>query len=138
MAPSAWPRLQAHRGPLLAGIGVALAVALPPALVAQVIDASGDGDLSGAITYPVVTLVLAGMCLGGLTAAARASDRKVLVAAAAALVATALVQGLGIVRRSVAGEDVAWGTVPVVAMLSVGAAAGSAALVTRRAGRTRP
>jgi hypothetical protein len=73
-----------------------------------------------------------------MMAAARAPDRKVLVAGGAALVATALVQGLGIVRRSVAGEDVAWATVPAVTLLSVAVATGSAALLTRRAGRTRP
>jgi hypothetical protein len=49
----------------------------------------------------------------------------------------ALVQVLGIVRRSAAGHDVAWASVPVLTVLGVAVAAGSA-LAQRRAGRTRP
>jgi hypothetical protein len=126
-----------HRGALLTGIGVALAVAVQPTLVAQVLDSRYE-DLSATVTYPVAALVFVGMALGGLAAAGRAPDQKVLVAALAGLVATIVVQGLGILRRSAADNDVAWSSVPVVALVSVACASGAAALAARRAGRTRP
>ena len=122
---------------LLVGVGVALAVALPPTLLAQVLDASADGDLSGAVTSSIAALVIVAMGLGGAAAAKRSGGRAVATAAVAGLVAMALVQTLGVVRRLVADEDVAWATVPVLTAVGVGAATGSA-LVGRRAGRTRP
>jgi hypothetical protein len=121
----------------LAGLGVALAAALPPTLVVQVLDATGDGDVSAAVTVPVALLVLAAMGLGGAVAARGSERRAVPTAAVAALAAMALVQVLGIVRRSAAGHDVAWASVPVLTVLGVAVAAGSA-LAQRRAGRTRP
>jgi hypothetical protein len=121
----------------LAGLGVALAAALPPTLLVQLLDATGDGDLSAAVTVPIGVLVITAMGLGGTVAARRSRDRPLATAAVAALVAMALVQSLGVVRRSVAGHDVAWASVPVLTALGVAAAVGSA-LVLRRAGRTRP
>jgi hypothetical protein len=129
--------MSAHRRALLTGIGVALAVAIPPTLVVQILDA-GYTDVSGAVTFPVAVLVVAGMALGGYTAASQAPDRQVPVAALAGLVATVMVQGLGILRRSAADDDVAWATVPAVAALSVLAAAIAGGLAGRRAASTRP
>ena len=119
------------------GIGVALAVAVPAALAAQVLDAATDDD-PGLLAYALALLVLAGAVLGGRAVARQAPDRPVLLGAAAGFVAIALVQVLGALRRSVAGHDVAWATVPLVTLVAVGLAAGAAALTGRRPGRTRP
>jgi hypothetical protein len=91
----------------LAGLGVALAAALPPTLLAQLLDATDGRDLSAAVTVPIGLLVIAAMGLGGFVAARRSRVRAVATAALAALVGMAVVQALGIVRRGVAGHDVA-------------------------------
>lgn len=125
---------------LLRGIGLALAVAVPAALLAQLLDVVTDSD-PGLLTYPLTLVVLAGMALGGREVGRRAADRAIELAALAGLVAMAVVQAVGIARRAVAGEDVAWATVPVVTLLGVGLAAAAAARsrgATARAGRTRP
>ena len=120
------------------GAGVALAVALPAALVAQLADALSDDTDLPAIAYPLVVVVLVGMGIGGWAVGRRTRAGAVPNAAAAGLVAIALVQALGIVRRVAADEPVAWGTVPVVVLVAVGLACGGAVLAGRSPGRTRP
>jgi hypothetical protein len=136
-------------GVVAVGAAAGLAVALPAALVAQVADALSDDDVSAAITVPLVLLVLAGAAVAGSVAADRAGDRVALgrgpaaIGGAAGLVVIAVVQALGVARRLVADEDVAWGTIPVVALVAVGVAAAAGVVAARRPrlrrpGRTRP
>lgn len=125
------------------GAGAALAVALPAALLAQVLDALRDDDAGGGIvTYVLASVVLVGVALGGAVAgrAGRRGHRSsaALAGAASALVAIALVLLLGVTRRLVAGEDVAWATVPATALLATLIGAGAAALGSGPAARTRP
>jgi hypothetical protein len=128
------------RGPrqvVAAGVGLALAVAVPAALLAQVVDAVSDDD-PGLLAYPLALVVLAGMAAGGDLVGRRASQAPARLGAITGLVAIAVVQALGIARRAVAGDDIAWATVPAVTVVAVVLAAGAAARRARQAGRTRP
>ena len=120
------------------GVGLALAVAVPAALVAQIVDAVSD-DTPAVVTYPLALVVLLAMAVGGrdVGRTAPAADAPRL-GAVTGLLAIAVVQALGIARRAVAGEDVAWATVPAVIVVAVALAAGAATLAARRTGRTRP
>jgi hypothetical protein len=120
------------------GSGAALAVALPAALLAQVLEAvrDGGGGLSG-LSYAMAVVVLAGMAIGGWVVGTRAPQAPVLVGAAAGLGAIAVILALGIARRSISGEDVAWRTVPVTASLAIALAATGSVLGARQAARTR-
>jgi predicted permease len=125
------------------GAATALAVGLPAALLAQVLEALRDErDSAGALTYVLAGVVLAGMALGGWACGRAAPDastrRSAALGAAAGLLAVAVVLALGIVRRLVADDAVAWATVPATASLAAALAAGGGALGVRRAGRTRP
>jgi hypothetical protein len=120
------------------GVGLALAVAVPAALLAQIVDAVSD-EAPALVAYPLALVVLVGMAVGGREVG---RDAAVPVAprlgALTGLVAIALVQGLGIARRAAAGDDVAWATIPAVVFVAVALAAVAATLAARRAGRTRP
>lgn len=123
---------------VLTGAGVALALSLPAALAAQVIDALHDGDDTPAAALLLVPVVLAGALLGGLAVGRRAIRRPDLTGAAAGALAIAVVQAIGVARRLIAEETVTWSAVPVT--IAVGAALGAlgAALTAQRAGRKRP
>jgi predicted permease len=128
------------RGPrevVAGGVGLALAVAVPAALLAQVVDAVSD-DAPGLLAYPLVLVVLAGMAVGGDLVGRRASRAPARLGAITGLLAIAVVQALGIARRAVAGDDIAWATVPAITTVATGLAAGAAHLAARKAGRTRP
>lgn len=118
---------------------MALAIALPAALLAQVLEALRDErDHAGALTYVLAIVVLAAMGLGGCAVGRQRVTNAPGLGAMAGLVAIVVVLSLGITRRLVAGEDVAWGTVPATAVLAAVLAAVGSALTARRTGRTRP
>ena len=117
---------------------MALSVALPAALLAQVLEAvRDDGDGPGTLSYAMAVVVLAGMVLGGWAVGSRARHASLLLGAAAGLCAIAVVLTLGIARRSIAGDDVAWPTVPATASLAMALAAAGSVLGARQAARTR-
>jgi hypothetical protein len=120
-----------------AGVGAALAVSLPAALVAQILDALRDDDLPNTVTVPLSVVVLAGAVVGGAVVGRRGSNRHGLVAALVGLVTLGVIVGLGTLRRSVAGEDVTPFAVP--AAMALGAVLGwlGGTLGAWRAGRTR-
>lgn len=122
--------------------GAALAVALPAALLAQVLDVVADGDGLGTVAYLLTAVVFAGVAVGGWTAASGVGPRSVRGAiargVAAGVVAVLVVLAVGIARRLAAGHDVAWATVPGTVLLAAGIGGGAGALRVRWAGRTRP
>ena len=120
------------------GSGAALAVALPAAVLAQVIDTASTTDDAPAAVYALVMVVLGGIALGGWVAGRRRPDRPAQVGALVGLAAIAVVQVLGVIRRIVAGDDVAWATIPLVLVVAMGLAAIAAFLGARPPGRTRP
>jgi predicted permease len=120
------------------GIGTALAVALPAVLIVQVVDALSDSDDVPALAYPFAVLVFAGMAVGGWVVAPRAPRAPRWTGALVGAGAIAVVLAVGIARQIVAGDDVAWGSLPVLTVLAAGFGATGAALAARRPGRTRP
>lgn len=119
------------------GLGAALAVSLPAAFAAQIVDALRDDDLPNTITVPLSVIVLVGAALGGAVTGRRRPGGHSAMAALVGLLALGVVAGLGTVRRSVAGEDITALVVPVA--MASGAVLGAlgGALGASRAGRTR-
>jgi putative membrane protein (TIGR04086 family) len=108
--------LSLNRSALLNGTGIALAIAVPAALVSQALD-SGDNP-SGAALAIAFVIVLAAFLFGGLVAGDRAPDAPLTHGALAALLAFALVQGVGTARRAIAGDDINVLAIPFNAMLA--------------------
>jgi hypothetical protein len=121
------------------GIGAALAIALPAALVAQILDARHDEDAgTSPLAYLLAVLVLVGVAVGGAVAGRQRAARPAATGALVGAAAVGIVLVLGIARRVVAGEDVAWVTVPGTVGVASGIGAAASALAARAAGRTRP
>jgi putative membrane protein (TIGR04086 family) len=118
-------------------VGSALAVALPASLLAQVIDTADGRDDPPAVVYLLVAVVLAAMGVGGWVVGRRRPARPAPLGATVGLAAIAVIQVLGVVRRLVAGDDVAWATIPLTVALAMAVGAGAAVLGARQPGRTR-
>jgi membrane associated rhomboid family serine protease len=120
------------------GTGVALAVAMPAALAAQVIDALDESTGTPTAVLLLAPAVLAGAFVGGVVVGRHRPPHAVALGAVAGLLALGVVLALGVARRLVADEVVAWSAVP--AWLVAGAALGAlgALPARRRAGRKRP
>ncbi len=85
-------------------LGGGLAVALPAVLLAQVLDAMADDDLSALVAVPLALVALAGALVGGALVRRRPGGAWALAALVGAAV-MALIGGLGAARTSVAGES---------------------------------
>ena len=125
------------RSAVLVGAGLALAIAFPAALVAQIVDTLADDESTPGWVYLLVLVVMVGLVIGGFAAGRRQPDRAGTAGALAGLLAILVVQIVGIIRRVVIDAGVAWGTIPFTTGLGVvfaylGGAAGS-----RWPGRTR-
>ncbi len=118
------------------GAGVALAMALPAALAAQVLDVVRDGDGVSPATYALALVVLLGMAAGGFVVGHQGGSVR--AAAASGAVAIALVQTLGVVRQAVADEEVTWVGIPLTVALAIALAVVGGTMGRRRAARTRP
>jgi hypothetical protein len=105
---------------LWAGVIVAVVVCVPAALIGQALDDSGANDNPSGAALLLVFVVLAGLVAGAAISAQRQDVGAPLVhGIAAALVAFALVQGIGIVRQLATSEDISWGGVLSSALLSM-------------------
>lgn len=124
------------------GVGAALAVALPAALIAQVLDALSEHGLPGALTGLLATVVLLGAAAGGWVVGTRPARPSLAMSGLSGLVAVTIVQAIGIARRTIADEDVAWGGAAVVVVLGLLAGVAGGALgrwtVARTGARTPP
>lgn len=121
------------------GAGAALALALPAALLAQVLDALRD-DSRGVdgVVYALAGAVLAGMIVGGVVVGRQRPSRPAVSGALAGGAAIVVVLALGVARRLAGGDEVAWSTVPAPIGASAALAAVASALSARSAGRKRP
>jgi len=105
------------RRAVLTGAGLALLVAVPPAVVAQV--QSDRRALEGSNWVLVLFgVILFGFLLGGFAAARRRPANPLVNGAAASFTAFALVQGYGIVRRLADGEELRWLGIVFAALLA--------------------
>jgi hypothetical protein len=122
---------------VLVGALVALAVAVPAALLAQTLDEAGSVDDDSGWLLVLFVVILAGMAAGGYVAAYNRPDAPLTNSALAALTAYLVVQGIGAVRLVLAGEPVTWVAIPFFALLSSASGMTGGLIADRRARRPR-
>jgi putative membrane protein (TIGR04086 family) len=123
-------RTQLDRRAVLLGAAVAMAIALPAAIAAEVLV---DSDES-AFGLPLFALVLVAFGFGGFVAARRTTRSPLSNGAVAALVAYVIIQGVGVVRRVIAEETVSPAAIVFAALLASSTGLLGAFLADRRAG----
>ncbi|HEX4901988.1 MAG TPA: hypothetical protein VFV42_04205 [Acidimicrobiales bacterium] len=119
------------------GAGIALAICVPAAILAQVLDEAGSVDDDSSWLLVLFAVILVGMGIGGHAAAVRRLDAPLTNGAVAALAAYLLVQGIGAVRLLASGDDVTWAAIPFFALLSASAGMAGALVADHRARRPR-
>jgi len=109
------PRLE--RRSILAGAAVTIVIAVPPAVIGVV--GSEDDSMAGSSWVPLLFcwIVLA-FFVGGLVAARSQPHAPLAHGALAALLAYALVQGVGVIRHLLVDEDVSWVSIAFAALLA--------------------
>ena len=107
-----------HPAAVLVGALVALAVAVPSAILAQTLDEAGTVDDDSGWLLVLFLLIIGGMVAGGYVAAYNRPDAPLTNSALAALAAYTIVQTIGAIRLLVAGEPVTWFAIPFFALLS--------------------
>jgi putative membrane protein (TIGR04086 family) len=109
------PRLEGRS--IAVGAGLTIALAVPPTLVAVL--ASDDDSLAGTSWVPLLFLWIVIAFFAGGVVAARAQPHAPLAhGALAALFAYVLVQGVGVLRHVLSGDDVSWLSIPFNALLA--------------------
>jgi len=115
------------------GAALALAICVPAALLAQVLDETGSVDDDSSWLLVLFGVILVGMGAGGHAAAVRRLDAPLTNGALAALAAYLLVQTIGAVRLLAAGDDVTWVAIPFFALLSASAGMAGGLVADHRA-----
>lgn len=126
-----------HPRAVAAGAGVALAICVPAAILAQVLDEAGTVDDNSSWLIVLFGVILVGMATGGFVAANRRLDAPLTNSAVAALAAYLLVQTIGAIRLLASGEDVTWVAIPFFALLSSASGMTGGLLADHRARRPR-
>lgn len=126
-----------HPRAVAAGAAVALAVCVPAAILAQVLDDAGSVDDDSSWLLVLFGVILFGMGIGGFVAANRRLDAPLTNGAVAALAAYLLVQTIGAVRLLASGDDVTWVAIPFFALLSAAAGVTGGLVADRRARNPR-
>ena len=126
-----------HARSVVVGALVALAIAVPAAILAQVLDEAGTVDDDSSWLMVLFVVILGGLAAGGYVAAANRPDAPLTNSALAALGAYGLVQVIGAVRLLASGDDVTWVAIPFFALLSAAAGMTGGLLADRRARRPR-
>ncbi len=107
-----------HPRSVLVGMGVALAICVPAALLAQLLDRADRVDDNSSVLLALFVVILAGMGAGGYVAARRRPDAPLSNGAVAALGAYLLVQTIGAMRLLARGDEVTWVAIPFFALLA--------------------
>ena len=126
-----------HPRAVVTGAAVALAISVPAAILAQVLDEAGSVDDNSSWLLVLFGVILLGMGAGGYVAANRRLDAPLTNSAVAALAAYLLVQLIGAVRLLLAGDDVTWVAIPFFALLSASAGMTGGLLADHRARHPR-
>lgn len=126
-----------HPRAVAAGAGVALAICVPAAILAQVLDEAGSVEDDSSWLLVLFGVILFGMATGGYVAANLRLDAPLTNSAVAAVAAYLLVQTVGAVRLLAAGDDVTWAAIPFFALLSATAGMVGGLVADRRARRPR-
>lgn len=126
-----------HPRAVAVGAGVALAICVPAAILAQVLDEAGRVDDDSSWLLVLFGVILVGMGIGGFVAAERRLDAPLTNGAVAALAAYLLVQTIGAIRLLASGDDVTWVAIPFFALLSAAAGMTGGLVADHRARRPR-
>lgn len=126
-----------HPRAVAVGAGVALAICVPAAILAQVLDEAGTVDDDSSWLLVLFGVILVGMGIGGFVAAERRLDAPLTNGAVAALAAYLLVQTIGAVRLLASGDDVTWVAIPFFALLSAAAGMTGGLVADHRARQPR-
>lgn len=126
-----------HPRAVAVGAGVALAICVPAAILAQVLDEAGSVDDDSSWLLVLFGVILVGMGIGGFVAAERRLDAPLTNGAVAALAAYLLVQTIGAIRLLASGDDVTWVAIPFFALLSAAAGMAGGLVADHRARRPR-
>lgn len=126
-----------HPRAVVTGAAVALAIGVPAAILAQVLDEAGSVDDNSSWLLVLFGVILVGLGTGGYVAANRRLDAPLTNSAVAALAAYLLVQIIGAVRLLLAGDDVTWVAIPFFALLSASAGMAGGLLADHRARHPR-
>ncbi len=110
-----------HWPAVVAGALVILAIAVPTALLAQLLDDAGSVDDDSPWLLGAFAVILFSMAVGGFVAANRRPDAPLTNSAAASLLAYLIVQTLGVIRLLATDGDVAWVAIPFFALLAAAA-----------------
>jgi putative membrane protein (TIGR04086 family) len=109
------PRLE--RRSVLTGALVTIVLAVPPAVIGLLL--SEDDTMAGSSWVPVLFVwILVAFFVGGLVAARAQPHAPSAHGAAAALLGYVLVQGVGVARHLVTGEDLSWLSIVFSALLA--------------------
>jgi putative membrane protein (TIGR04086 family) len=132
-----FPHLE--RRSILLGAAVTIVLAVPPAVIGVLL--SDDDSMEGSPWVPVLfAWIVASFLVGGFLAARSQPHAPLAHGSLAALLAFILVQGVGVIRHLVTGEDVKWVSIAFAALLasSTGTVGGIVANHLRlRGARTR-
>lgn len=115
------------------GALVTLAIAVPAAIVAQILDEAGSVDDDSSWLMVLFVVILTGMVLGGYVAGSRRPDAPLTNSALAALAAYLLVQAIGAARLLAEGDEVTWVAIPFFALLSAASGMAGGLLADHRA-----
>lgn len=110
-----------HAPAVFAGALVTLAVSVPTALLAQVLDDAGSVDDDSPWLLAAFVVILVAMAAGGYVAAVRRPDAPLVNSAVAALAAYLVVQTVGVIRLLATDGDVAWAAIPFFSLLAAAA-----------------
>lgn len=109
------PRLEGRS--IVVGALLTIVLAVPPTVVAVL--ATDDDTLAGSSWVPALFLwIVVAFFAGGLLAARAQPHAPLAHGALAALLAYVLVQGVGVVRHLLTGDEIAWLAIPFNALLA--------------------
>ena len=121
-----------------AGAAIALMVAVPAALIGELLLGDDPPDEQSPLVFVFVALILLGCLAGGYTAGARRPDMPLTHGAMAALSAYVAVQAVGVVLVAARGDDIRVVAIIFNALLSASVGVLGGLLANRRAARPSP
>ncbi len=119
------------------GAGIGLAIALPVALAAQLLDAAVDLDRDSSLPALFYLGIVAGFVVGGRAAGLRSPDRPLTNGAAAGFTTYVALAVISAVRLTIAGDGIPAAALLFNTMISSTAGLFGGMLAARRHARTR-
>ncbi|MGI9577388.1 MAG: hypothetical protein ACR2OH_04270 [Microthrixaceae bacterium] len=99
------------------GTVTALVVALPCALLNEILQAGEDGNDATVAALIFNALILFGAAAGGWATLRLSPEARLSHAAASGALAYLIVQGIGVLSRAFRGEEISWIAYPLLLML---------------------